>query len=60
MARWQDRLTPVQRCLFPGCHLNRPIDELVAAGLDVQQVDTYFMKGPKVAGYMFEGVATKP
>ena len=61
VARWQDRLTPVQRRLFGGCHLNRPIDELVAAaGLDVEQVETYFMKGPKVAGYMFEGVATKP
>ena len=61
VARWQDRLTPVQRRLFGGCHLNRPIDELVAAaGLDVEQVDTYFMKGPKVAGFMFEGVATKP
>jgi ubiquinone/menaquinone biosynthesis C-methylase UbiE len=60
VARWQDRLTPIQRRVAGGCHLNRPIAELIAgAGLDVGQVDNYFMRGPKVFGYMFEGVATK-
>lgn len=60
VARWQDRLTPIQRRLAGGCHLNRPVAELIAgAGLDVGQVDNYFMRGPKAFGYMFEGVATK-
>ncbi len=60
VARRQDRLTPVQRRLAGGCHLNRRIDELVgAAGLDMTQLDTYFLPGPKPMSYMFEGVATK-
>jgi ubiquinone/menaquinone biosynthesis C-methylase UbiE len=57
---WQDRLTPMQRRLFGGCHLNRPIDDLLrGAGLDVATLDNYYLRGPKSLGYMFEGVAVK-
>jgi ubiquinone/menaquinone biosynthesis C-methylase UbiE len=60
IARWQDRLTPVQRRLFGGCHLNRPIDELVRrAGFDLEPMDTFYVSGPKVFGCMYQGVATK-
>src|SRR6202011_1903714 len=53
VARWQDRLTPLQRRIFGGCHLNRPIDRLVAdSGLQVHEMDNYYMKGPKAFGYM--------
>jgi ubiquinone/menaquinone biosynthesis C-methylase UbiE len=59
VARWQDRLTPIQRRVFGGCHLNRPIAELVArAGLDIVRLDTHYASGPKIFGYMFEGSAT--
>jgi SAM-dependent methyltransferase len=59
VARWQDRLTPIQRRVAGGCHLNRPIDALVeGAGLRMAQLDTYFVGGPKPYTYMFEGVAT--
>ena len=63
VARWQDRLTPLQRRIAGGCHLNRPIDQLVArSGLevDIDQIDNYYIKGPGPLGYMFEGTATKP
>jgi len=60
VALWQDRLTPIQRRLAGGCHLNRPIRDLIAkAGLDVARIDTYFLPGPKVFSHMYEGVATK-
>jgi ubiquinone/menaquinone biosynthesis C-methylase UbiE len=60
VARWQDRLTPLQRRLAGGCHLNRPIDQLVAdSGLDLTRMENYYTKGPKPFGYMFEGKATK-
>lgn len=60
VLRWQDRLTPIQRRIAGGCHLNRPIDGLVRdAGLEVTRLDTYYIRGPKPLGYMFEGVATK-
>jgi SAM-dependent methyltransferase len=58
---WQDRLTPLQKRLFGGCHLNRPIDVIVAdAGLETRRLDRFTMKGPKTIGTMFEGVAVKP
>jgi ubiquinone/menaquinone biosynthesis C-methylase UbiE len=60
VARWQDRLNPLQKKLFGGCHLNRPIDELInGSGLVMDRLDTYYMPGPKTFGYMYEGVATK-
>jgi ubiquinone/menaquinone biosynthesis C-methylase UbiE len=60
VARWQDRLTPVQKVVFGGCHLNRQIDELITgSGLELTKLDNYAMPGPKIFGYMFEGVATK-
>jgi ubiquinone/menaquinone biosynthesis C-methylase UbiE len=60
VARWQDRLTPVQRRIAGGCHLNRPIDELVAgSGLTLSSMTTYHIRGPRALGYTFEGVATR-
>jgi SAM-dependent methyltransferase len=60
VARWQGRLTPFQRRVAGGCHLNRPIDQLIAhSGLKLIQMDNYYAKGPRAFGYMFEGVATK-
>lgn len=60
VAGWQDRLTPIQRRVAGGCHLNRPIDRLVRnSGLEVTQLENYYAKGPRPFGYMFEGVATK-
>jgi ubiquinone/menaquinone biosynthesis C-methylase UbiE len=60
VAGWQDRLTPMQRRVAGGCHLNRPIDQLVRkSGLEVIHLDNYYAKGPRPFGYMFEGVATK-
>jgi ubiquinone/menaquinone biosynthesis C-methylase UbiE len=61
VAGWQDRLTPIQRRVAGGCHLNRPIEQLVSnSGLELIQLENYYAKGPRTFGYMFEGVATKP
>jgi ubiquinone/menaquinone biosynthesis C-methylase UbiE len=60
VARWQHRLTPVQRRLAGGCHLNRPIGQLVAdSGFRLARLENYHAQGPKPYGYMFEGVALK-
>ena len=60
VATWQDRLDPIQQRVFGGCHLNRPIEELVrGAGLHVDTLENYYLRGPKPLGYMFEGRATK-
>ncbi len=61
VSRWQDRLTPLQRRVFGGCHLNRPIDDLLArAGFQIGCMENYYLRGPKAMAYMFEGVAAKP
>ena len=60
VARLQQRLTLLQRRAFGGCHINRQIDQLVAAGLELTRLDTYYMKGPRPLGYTFEGVAIRP
>jgi ubiquinone/menaquinone biosynthesis C-methylase UbiE len=59
VQRWQHRLDPIQQRLFGGCHLNRPIVELVkGAGFEVAEVDVYYEKGtPKVFGANSLGVA---
>lgn len=60
IARRQDRLTPLQRRLAGGCHLNRPIDRLVSeAGFEMTRLETFYINGPKPMSYMYEGVATK-
>ncbi|OAA24548.1 methyltransferase family protein [Frankia sp. EI5c] len=59
VARWQDRLTPAWGRVFGGCHLNRPIDELVTkAGLALESLDNYRI-GPEVIGFGYEGVAVR-
>jgi SAM-dependent methyltransferase len=60
VAAWQDRLTPVQRLVAGGCHLNRPIDRLVAeSGLELTSMKNYYLQGPRAFGYTFEGTAVK-
>ncbi len=60
VARMQDRLNPLQGLVFGGCHLNRPIDQLVtASGLELTRLETYYMKGPRAMEYTFEGIAVK-
>jgi ubiquinone/menaquinone biosynthesis C-methylase UbiE len=58
VKRWQDRLTPVWKRIGGGCHLNRPIRELVeGAGFRIEQLQTGYMRGPKPMTYMYEGRA---
>jgi ubiquinone/menaquinone biosynthesis C-methylase UbiE len=55
---WQHRLTPLWKRIGGGCHLNRPIAQLVeGAGFRVEQVATGYMKGPRPMTYMYEGTA---
>ncbi|MGE0526533.1 MAG: class I SAM-dependent methyltransferase [Bdellovibrionales bacterium] len=59
VATWQDRLTPVQKVLCGGCHLNRPIDTLIqSAGFQIETLRKFYMKAPRVMGYIYQGMAT--
>ena len=59
IARWQDWLTPVQKLVACGCHLNRRMDELIrAAGFSIDLLERYQMEGvPKPGGAMYRGRA---
>jgi ubiquinone/menaquinone biosynthesis C-methylase UbiE len=58
VARWQDRLTPLQKVIAGGCHLNRRIDRLVQeTGFELERLENVYMKGPKIGTYLYKGVA---
>lgn len=61
VARWQERIEPVNKRLAGGCHLTRRIPQSIRdAGFVIDQLDTYYMKGePKPFAYTFEGHAVK-
>jgi SAM-dependent methyltransferase len=60
VVRWQRRLEPVQRRVFGGCHLTRPIvDSIERAGFVVQELDVFYEEGaPKVLGADKLGIAS--
>jgi len=62
VQRWQHRLEPVQKRVFGGCHLTRPIvDLLTGAGFTIAEVDVFYEEGaPKVVGANSLGVAVSP
>lgn len=58
VVRWQDRLTPVWRRIAGGCHLNRPIAQLIeAAGFEIAELERGYGRGPRVGAYLYRGVA---
>jgi ubiquinone/menaquinone biosynthesis C-methylase UbiE len=61
VQRWQERLNPVERTVFGGCNLNRPISALIEhAGFEIDQLENSYLKGaPKFAGFPYRGVAKR-
>jgi ubiquinone/menaquinone biosynthesis C-methylase UbiE len=58
VAKWQDRLNPIQRVVGGGCNLNRAIDrEITDAGFALDTLERYYLPGPKFAAHIFEGRA---
>ena len=57
-ARWQNWLTPLQKCIGGGCHLNRDHASLLReAGFKLSQLDNFYLRGPRPYCYMYEGYA---
>jgi ubiquinone/menaquinone biosynthesis C-methylase UbiE len=58
VTRWQDLLTPTWKRIAGGCHLNRPIDQLLKeSGFRIERLSTGYMKGPRLMTFMYEGAA---
>ena len=59
VRRWQHRLTPLWKRLAGGCHLDRPIADLVQnAGFRLKHLQTGYMQGPKPMTFMYEAIAS--
>lgn len=55
---WQHRLNPLWRRLAGGCNLDRRIDELIrSAGFEIAQLETGYLRGPRLFTYTYEGLA---
>ena len=63
VARWQHRLTPIQKVIGGGCHLDRPMRSLIErAGLNIESAgyeERYAPKLPKVVAWLSSGMAKK-
>ncbi|MBX7167872.1 MAG: class I SAM-dependent methyltransferase [Pirellulales bacterium] len=61
VARWQDRLNPLQRRVGVGCNLNRAIDRLVCdAGFELNRMERFCLRGtPPVFGEHYLGEASR-
>ncbi|HVF20057.1 MAG TPA: class I SAM-dependent methyltransferase [Mycobacteriales bacterium] len=61
VRRWQERLQPINGRVAGGCHLERPIAELItSAGFDMVDLRNYYAKGdPKPFGFRYEGIARR-
>jgi ubiquinone/menaquinone biosynthesis C-methylase UbiE len=62
IRRWQRRLEPLEKRLFGGCHLTRPVvDLLTTAGFTITELDVFYEEGtPKVVGADSLGAAVSP
>jgi len=62
VQRWQHRLEPVQKKVFGGCHLTRPIVPLLTnAGFTIKDVEEFYEDGaPKFLAADSLGVAQSP
>lgn len=58
VQRWQHRLTPLWRKIGGGCHLDRPIPELIRqAGFALRDLKTMYLPGPRPLTYNYWGSA---
>lgn len=58
VAKWQRRLNGLQMKIAGGCQLQRQIAELVeSSGFELERLENYYLPGPRVLTYTYEGVA---
>jgi SAM-dependent methyltransferase len=62
VRRWQRRLDPIQNRIAGGCHLTRPVVDLLEdAGFTITELDVFYEKGAtKVSGSDSLGTALSP
>jgi ubiquinone/menaquinone biosynthesis C-methylase UbiE len=57
---WQHRLTPIQKIIGDGCHLDRQIRSLISQQFDKLDIQEFYNPdAPKIGGYFYQGIAIK-
>lgn len=61
VRKWQNRINPGWKKIAGGCNLNRNIASLISqAGFELETLETFYMpRAPRIAGYIYTGVARK-
>jgi ubiquinone/menaquinone biosynthesis C-methylase UbiE len=55
---WQHRIDPFWTRVAGGCHITRPIPQLIeSAGFEFDELESTYLPGPKIASYHSWGVA---
>lgn len=59
IARWQDRLNPLQNIIACGCNINRPIDQLIIeASFQLLNLERYVLPDmPRIFSEIYRGAA---
>lgn len=58
VRKWQKRLTPLWTTLSGGCHLNRPIADLIReGGFRIRHLDTAYISSLKIISFIYRGMA---
>lgn len=58
VAKWQQRMEPIWRRMFGGCHLTRPVSAGIARHFTIDAVQSRYQPGtPRIAGWMEAGRA---
>lgn len=58
VQRWQNRFEKIWKKLGGGCHLNRPIPQLIEhGGFIIQRMESMYLPGWKPANYNYWGIA---
>lgn len=57
---WQHRLTPIQKVIADGCHLNRNIEEIVKRQFSQVEIEQFTPdRLPDLMAHLYRGIATK-
>jgi ubiquinone/menaquinone biosynthesis C-methylase UbiE len=60
ITKWQDIINPIHKKIAGGCHINRPIKDLILnAGFNIRKLENFYMNGSKIMTYTYKGIAFK-
>ncbi len=58
IRRWQERLNPVWTKISGGCHLNRPVIDLIKeSGFDIRHLESAYSSPLKIVSFNYWGMA---